>query len=403
VQVLVLNSGSSSIKYRLFDADLGVLATGLLERIGEPQGRATHQLTVDGALREVVDDAPIPDHEVGFARLVAVLEEAGVGTDIGAIGHRVVHGGDEFTEPTIIDHAVIERIRSQVPLAPLHNPANLTGIEVAERLRPDLPQVAVFDTAFHQTLAPHAYRYAVPEELYRDHGVRRYGFHGTSHAYVARRAAAHLGRPLEDLKLITLHLGNGASAAAIDGGRSVETSMGLTPLEGLVMGTRSGDLDAGVIFHLVRQAGRSADEVDTLLNRRSGLKGLCGDNDLRTVAERAAAGDADARLALDVYVHRIRKYVGAYTAVLGGLDALIFTAGVGENADVVRAEVCRDLGVLGIELDPDRNEGARASAAPDGVAELHRGSSRVAVLAVATDEEREIAERTLAAVTSARG
>jgi acetate kinase len=403
VQVLVLNSGSSSIKYRLFDADLRVLATGLLERIGEPAGLATHQLTVDGAVREVVDDAPIPDHEVGFARLVAVLEEAGVGTDIGAIGHRVVHGGDEFTAPTVIDDAVMERIRSQVPLAPLHNPANLTGIEVAERLRPDLPQVAVFDTAFHQTLAPHAYRYALPDELYRDHGVRRYGFHGTSHAYVARRAAAHLGRPLEDLKLITLHLGNGASATAIDGGRSVETSMGLTPLEGLVMGTRSGDLDAGVIFHLVRQAGLSADEVDTLLNRRSGLKGLCGDNDLRTVAERAAAGDVDARLALDVYVHRIRKYVGAYTAVLGGLDALVFTAGVGENADVVRAEVCRDLGVLGIELDPDRNEGARASAAPAGVAELHLASSRVAVLAVATDEEREIAERTLAAVTSARG
>jgi acetate kinase len=403
VQVLVLNSGSSSIKYRLFDADLRVLATGLLERIGEPEGLATHQLTVDGGVREVVDDAPIPDHEVGFARLVAVLEEADVGTDIGAIGHRVVHGGDEFTEPTVIDAAVVERIRSQVPLAPLHNPANLTGIEVAERLRPELPQVAVFDTAFHQTLAPHAYRYALPPELYRDHGVRRYGFHGTSHAYVARRAAAHLGRALEGLKLITLHLGNGASATAIDGGRSVETSMGLTPLEGLVMGTRSGDLDAGVIFHLVRQAGLSADEVDTLLNRRSGLKGLCGDNDLRTVADRAAAGDVDARLALDVYVHRIRKYVGAYTAVLGGLDALIFTAGVGENADVVRAEVCRDLGVLGIELDPDRNQGARASAVPDGVAELHLASSRVAVLAVATDEEREIAERTLAAVTSARG
>jgi acetate kinase len=401
VQVLVLNSGSSSIKYRLFDPDLRVLATGLLERIGEPRGRATHQLTVDGEVREVVDDAPLPDHEVGFARLVAVLEDAGVGTDIGAIGHRVVHGGDEFTAPTVIDGAVLERIRAQVPLAPLHNPANLTGIEVAERLRPDLPQVAVFDTAFHQTLAPHAYRYAVPDALHRDHGVRRYGFHGTSHAYVARRAAGHLARPLEELKLITLHLGNGASATAIDGGRSVETSMGLTPLEGLVMGTRSGDLDAGVIFHLVRQAGMSADEVDTLLNRQSGLKGLCGENDLRAVAERAAAGDTDARLALDVYVHRIRKYVGAYTAVLGGLDALVFTAGVGENADVVRAAVCRGLGVLGIELDEDRNTGSRASQAAEGVVELHADASRVAVLAVATDEEREIAERTLAAVAAA--
>jgi acetate kinase len=399
VQVLVLNSGSSSIKYRLFDHDLSVLATGLLERIGEPVGRATHRFPAED--RDLVAEEPIPDHEVGFARLVAVLEEAGVGTEIGAIGHRVVHGGDEFTAPTVIDEAVIDRIRAQVPLAPLHNPANLTGIEVAERLRPDLPQVAVFDTAFHGTLPPEAYRYAVPAALHHDHGVRRYGFHGTSHAFVARRAAAHLARPLDQLKLITLHLGNGASATAIDGGRSVETSMGLTPLEGLVMGTRSGDLDPAVIFHLIRQAGLTPDEVDTLLNRESGLKGLCGDNDLRSVAERAAAGDADAQLALDVYVHRIRKYVGAYTAVLGGLDALIFTAGVGENADVVRTEVCRDLEVLGIVVDPARNAGARASAAPDGVVELHAHGSPVAVLAVATDEEREIAESTLAAVQPA--
>jgi acetate kinase len=396
VQVLVLNSGSSSIKYQVFDHDLTVLATGLLERIGEPQGRATHRIVADD--RDVVVEEPIADHEVGFARLVAVLEEAGVGTELGAIGHRVVHGGDEFVAPTVIDAAVMDRIRAQVPLAPLHNPANLTGIEVATRLRPELPQVAVFDTAFHGTLPPHVYRYAVPAELHRDHGVRRYGFHGTSHAYVARRAAAHLERPIGELKLITLHLGNGASATAIDGGRSVETSMGLSPLEGLVMGTRSGDIDPAVIFHLVRQAGMSPDEVETLLNRNSGMKGLCGDNDLRTIADRASAGDEDAQLALDVYCHRIRKYVGAYTAVLGGLDALVFTAGVGENADGIRAQVCRDLAVLGIELDPDRNSGARASDGTDGVVAVHTVGSRAAVLVVATAEEREIAESTLAAV-----
>jgi acetate kinase len=396
VQVLVLNSGSSSIKYQVFDHDLTVLATGLLERIGEPQGRATHLIVADD--RELVVEEPIADHEVGFARLVAVLEEAGVGTELGAIGHRVVHGGDEFVAPTVIDAAVMDRIRAQVPLAPLHNPANLTGIEVATRLRPELPQVAVFDTAFHGTLPPHAYRYAVPAELHRDHGVRRYGFHGTSHAYVARRAAEHLGRPIGELKLITLHLGNGASATAIDGGCSVETSMGLSPLEGLVMGTRSGDIDPAVIFHLIRQAGMSPDEVETLLNRRSGMKGLCGENDLRTVADRAGTGDEDAQLALDVYCHRIRKYVGAYTAVLGGLDALVFTAGVGENADGIRAQVCRDLEVLGIELDPGRNTGARAAGATDGVVAVHADGSRAAVLVVATDEEREIAESTLAAV-----
>jgi acetate kinase len=396
VQVLVLNSGSSSIKYQLFDDDLSVLAVGLLERIGEPVGRASHRFpTLD---REVVQDEPIADHEAGFADLVAALDDAGVADDLGAVGHRVVHGGEAFSAPTVVTDEVLDRIRAQVPLAPLHNPANLTGIEVAARLRPDLPQVAVFDTAFHATLPDEVARYAVPAELHDRYGVRRYGFHGTSHAFVARRAAAFLGRPLERCKLVTLHLGNGASATAVDGGRSVETSMGLSPLEGLVMGTRSGDLDPAVIFHLVREAGMDADEVEELLNRRSGLKGLCGDNDLRSVVERAEAGDADARLAFDVYVHRIRKYVGAYTAVLGGLDALVFTAGVGENADVVRAAVCRDLDVLGIVLDDERNTGVRASQVDGGVAALHGDRSRVAVLAVATDEEREIATSTLDAI-----
>jgi acetate kinase len=396
MQVLVLNSGSSSIKYQLFDERLQVLATGLVERIGEEIGHAAHHIA--GSDEATIEDARVPDHAAGFATIVRALERAGVGDDLGAIGHRVVHGGAEFTAPTVIDDHVLERIRAQVPLAPLHNPANLTGIEVATELRPELPQVAVFDTAFHAGLPPAAYRYAIGDEVHRDHGVRRYGFHGTSHAFVAKRAAEHLGRPLEDLALITLHLGNGASVTAIDGGRSVETSMGLSPLEGLVMGTRSGDLDPAVVFHLIRQAGMSAEEVETLLNRRSGLLGLCGDNDLRTIESRAADGDGDARLALDVYVHRIRKYLGAYAAVLGRLDAVVFTAGVGENADGVRQRVCQDLGLLGIRLDDARNDGLRASSVDAGVAAVHADDSRVAVLVVATDEEREIAEQTVIAV-----
>jgi acetate kinase len=399
VQVLVLNSGSSSIKYRVFDDRLAPLAGGLIERIGETEGRATHEARADDGSwhREVVED-PIDDHAAGFRGIMAALEAAGLGDDLGAIGHRVVHGGATFSAPSLIDEATLDGIRDTIPLAPLHNPANLLGIEVARDLRPSLPQVAVFDTAFHASLPEAAYRYALPRELADEHGIRRYGFHGTSHAYVAGRAAAHLGRPLRDLALITLHLGNGASVAAIDGGRSVETSMGLTPLEGLVMGTRSGDLDPAVLLHLQRHAGMSVDEVDTLLNRRSGLVGLCGDNDLRTIEQRAADGDAEAQLALDVYVHRIRRYLGAYAAVLGRLDAVVFTAGVGENADTVRAAVCADLGILGIEVDDARNAGLRANAVEGGVATISTDASPVAVVVVATDEEREIAAQTRAAI-----
>jgi acetate kinase len=397
-QVLVLNSGSSSIKYRLFGADDRERAAGLVERIGEPTGRASHRVVVDGEVHEQVHEAPVADHEVGFAGIVDVLGRAGLADGLAAIGHRVVHGGEEFHEPTVIDGEVLERIRALVPLAPLHNPANLTGIEVARRLRPEVPQVAVFDTAFHRTLPEAASRYAVPEEYVRDHGVRRYGFHGTSHTYVAKRAAEHLGRPLEELAMVTLHLGNGASATAIDGGRSVETSMGLSPLEGLVMGTRSGDIDPAAIFHLIRRAGLSADEVETVLNRRSGLLGLCGDNDLRAVGERAAAGDPVAELALEIYCHRIRKYLGAYAAVLGRLDAVVFTAGVGENSVVVRERVCARLGVLGVELDEVRNRGGSPAGSPTGVRSIGREGGRVAILVVATDEEREIADQTRAAL-----
>ncbi len=397
MQVLVLNSGSSSIKYQLFDEAVERRAWGLVEGIGEPTGRVAHRRAApDGETLTDTHETPVRDHADGFTSIVDALGSAGHADGLGAIGHRVVHGGAAFTRPTLLDDEVVARIADQVPLAPLHNPANLTGIEVARALRGEVPQVAVFDTAFHATLPERAHRYALPTELAETYGIRRYGFHGTSHGYVARRAAEHLRRPIEELAIITLHLGNGASATAVDGGRSVETSMGLTPLEGLVMGTRSGDLDPAVVLHLQRHAGLTVDEVDAVLNRQSGLLGMCGANDVRTVTDRAAAGDHDAELALEVYCHRIRHYVGAYAVALGRLDALVFTAGVGENADTIRARVCDGLGILGIALDPARNDGVRAGETPGGVAALHAAHSAVAVLAVATDEEREIALQTRA-------
>lgn len=396
VEVLVLNSGSSSLKHQLFDMTDGrVLASGLVERIGEAESRVVSRTPgADGALVEHTETVAVADHGAALERIVAALADAGLGRDLAGIGHRVVHGGERFVAPTLIDADVIAGIRDQVPLAPLHNPANLAGIEDALALRPDVPQVAVFDTAFHRTLPEHAYRYAIPTTYYEEHGVRRYGFHGTSHAFVAKRAADHLGRDLDTTNLITAHLGNGASITAIEAGRSVDTSMGLTPLEGLVMGTRSGDLDPAVIFHLERVAGLDSDAVDTVLNKQSGLKGLCGDNDLRTVEERAAAGDAEAALALELYAYRIRKYVGAYTAVLGRVDALVFTAGVGENSPVVRGMVVDGLTGLGYGLDATVND----QRAEGRLLDVTGAGAAVRTLVVPTDEELEIAEQTLACV-----
>ena len=304
-------------------------------------------------------------------------------------------GGESFSAPAVIDEAVIDTIRANIPLAPLHNPANLTGIQSARERFPGVPQVAVFDTAFHQTLPEYAYRYAVPERLYREHGVRRYGFHGTSHRYVRARVAEHLGMPLTGLNAVVLHLGNGASASAVQGGESIDTSMGLTPLEGLIMGTRSGDVDPALHAFLARNAGLSLDEIDALLNGESGLKGLCGSNDLREIHRAADGGESAAALALDMYCYRIRKNLGAYTAVLGRVDAVAFTAGVGENDARVRARCCADLAHLGIVLDPAANE--RPAGDP---AAIHAADSRVQILVVATNEELQIAhevERCLAA------
>jgi acetate kinase len=366
-RVLVLNSGSSSLKYRLFDDDR-VAAKGLVERIGEPGGDAK-------------------DHGDALRAVMASVDLAG----LAAVGHRVVHGGATFSGPTVIDDAVIAEIDRLVPLAPLHNPAALTGIDVARKLLPDVPQVAVFDTAFHASIPPEGVSYAIDAAVAATFGIRRYGFHGTSHAYVARRATELLGVDPADAKLITLHLGNGASACAVDGGRSVATSMGMSPLAGLVLGTRSGDIDPTVVFHLHRVAGLPIDDIERLLTRGSGLAGLSGDNDMRAVQRRRAAGDPAATLAFEVYCRRIKEYVGSYLAVLGRLDAVVFTAGVGENSPGVRAAALAGLTGLGITVDPARNERAEPVISPDG--------SPVAVCVTPTDEELEIATQTRSALS----
>jgi acetate kinase len=390
-RVLVLNCGSSSLKYQLLDmADHRRLAVGLVERIGERTSRLAHTPLADGgALRE--QSGPIADHEAALKAVSQELAADGLGLDspaLAAIGHRVVHGGRRFTEPTLIDEAVLAEIERLVPVAPLHNPANLLGINTARALNPHLPQVAVFDTAFHTTMPEHAARYAIDVATADEHRVRRYGFHGTSHAYVSRQTAALLGRDPSEVNVIVLHLGNGASATAVRGGRCVDTSMGLTPLEGLVMGTRSGDVDPAVVFHLVRVAGMSVDEIDTLLNKRSGLVGLCGDNDMREIARRIGEGDPAARLAFEIYIHRLKKYLGAYYAVLGRVDAVAFTAGVGENSAAVREAALAGLEPLGLAVDPAANAARGADARL-----ISPAGSRVAVAVVPTDEELEIARQ----------
>jgi acetate kinase len=343
-------------------------------------------------------ERPFADHAEALQAVVDAFAEHGPSlaeVSLRAVGHRVVHGGARFSVPVLIDDALVEAVQSLVPLAPLHNPANLAGIATARALFPDLPQVAVFDTAFHQTLPPHAYTYAVPLSLRDEHHIRRYGFHGTSYSFVAGEAARVLGRPLSEVNLIVLHLGNGASAAAIERGRSVDTSMGITPLEGLVMGTRSGDVDPALHAHLHRQLGWSVEDVDRVLNRESGLKGLSGYNDFREVDRWRQFGDEGPMLAFDVFCYRVRKYVGAYYAVLGTVDAVVFTAGVGENAASMRAAALSGLERLGIAVDSERNEQRHDEPwliSPDG--------SDVAVLVVPTNEEWEIARQAMAVVGS---
>ena len=402
--VLVINSGSSSFKYELLEMDgERVLASGLVERIGESGGAIHHTVHAPAGGVQVAmhkatydRDVRIPDHTTGFALMLEAFDEHGPHlTDAPpvAVGHRVVHGGARFFEPTVITPLVEINIDDLSTLAPLHNPGAVEGIIAAKKAFADVPHVAVFDTAFHQTLEPAAFTYAIDAEVAHRHRIRRYGFHGTSHKYVSETAAAFLGRDNAELRQIVFHLGNGASVTAIDGGRSVDTSMGFTPLEGLVMGTRSGDLDPAVLFQLARRAEMSTDDLDRLLNKQSGLLGLAGVSDMRDVLEGRERGDERAALAFDVYIHRLKHYLGAYLAVLGGVDVISFTAGVGENAAAVRAAALAGAEWAGIELDAERN--AARSAGPRVIS---TDRSRVTVLVVPTNEELEIARQTLEAI-----
>jgi acetate kinase len=376
--VLVINSGSSSLKYQLIQPDSGQsLADGVVERIGEPS-------------------SPVADHDAALRMAFDQLSEAGIDLKVcglAAVGHRVVHGGATFYQPTVIDDAMIGELKQLSVLAPLHNPPAVQGIEVARKMLPDVPHVAVFDTAFFHHLPAAAATYAIDRDLARKWRIRRYGFHGTSHRYVSEQAAAFLGRPLTDLNQIVLHLGNGASASAIAVGRPVDTSMGLTPLEGLVMGTRSGDIDPGVIGYLCRAAQMGVDEIESMLNEQSGMLGLAGERDFRRLHEMIQSGDESAQLAYDVFIHRLRKYVGAYLAVLGRTDVVSFTAGIGEHVASVRRDALSGLAVLGIEIDERRNTESSKEAR-----QISTDASAIAVLVIPTNEELAIARDCLRAI-----
>ncbi|MCE5192706.1 MAG: acetate kinase [Candidatus Cryosericum sp.] len=392
MKVLVLNCGSSSIKYKLYDDDQQ-LAEGLLEKIGTAQAQLNH--TVSGQ-KKTVSVHEILEHRAGIELILNVLQdpEKGVVKDIEeiqAVGHRVVHGAESFSESTLITPEVIAKIEECIDIAPLHNPPNLAGIYAISQLLPQVPQVAVFDTAFHQTMPDKAFVYAIPYVFYtRDH-IRKYGFHGTSHYFVAHEAATMLGRPIDELKLITCHLGNGSSVAAVDRGKSVDTSMGFTPLEGLPMGTRSGDIDPAVPLYIMDKEELNLQQINALLNKHSGVLGISGiSNDFRTLEDEAAKGDKRAALALEVFCYRLKKYIGSYIAAMNGVDAIVFTGGIGENSDVVRDMVASDMEFLGVQLDADKNRAKERGKAAD----ISKASSRVKVLVIPTNEELVIARDT---------
>ncbi|MBP2437454.1 acetate kinase [Microbacterium amylolyticum] len=390
--ILVVNSGSSSFKYQLIDmVGETTLASGLVERIGAQLGQAEH--TVAGVSHDIARQ--IPDHTTGFQVMLDAFAAHGPSLAENAptaVGHRVVHGGARFFEATEITDLVEINIDELSVLAPLHNPGALQGIRAARAAFVDVPHVAVFDTAFHQSMPAEAYTYAIDRDVAERHRIRRYGFHGTSHKFVSEAAAAYLQRPLSELKQIVFHLGNGASVTAVDGGSPIDTSMGLTPLEGLVMGTRSGDLDPAILIHLARRAKMSIDDIDEFLNKKSGLVGLAGVSDMRDLQAARTAGDNNAALALDVYAHRLRGYAGAYAAELGGLDVISFTAGVGENVPAVRREALAGLDFFGVEVDDERNE----NAVRGQISRISSDASRVTVLVVPTNEELEIARQSYA-------
>lgn len=374
MRVLVINSGSSSLKYQVRDTDNNdIISQGLIEHIGEG------------------GDGPA-NHGEAMEKVAAMLERELAGKPLDAVGHRVVHGGERFSEPVLINNEITRAIERLNPLAPLHNPANVLGIRAITAKWPDMPQVAVFDTAFHRTLPEHAWRYAVPDSLYREYGIRRYGFHGTSHEFVSGRAAVLMGVPVGEFNAVVAHLGNGVSLTAVQAGVSIDTSMGFTPLEGLVMGTRSGDVDPSILTFLQRQ-GLSAEDIDTMLNRESGLKALFGNNDMRAIVDAAESGDKRARLALDIASYRLAKYIGGYHVAVGGARAIVFTAGIGENSAAFRAMVVARLGALAVKLDDAANHVRSNSPRVVSTAD-----SAIAVLVVPTDEEQAIAEATVVVV-----
>ena len=395
MNVLVINCGSSSLKYQLIDSDTeAVLAKGLCERIGI-DGRLVYQKA--GNDKEITE-ASMPTHKEAIQMVLEALTNEKTGAikslaEVNAIGHRIVHGGEKFASSAIITDEMIKAVEECNDLAPLHNPANLIGIRVCSELMPNVPQVGVFDTAFHQTMPAKAYLYGLPIEYYKNYKVRRYGFHGTSHSYVSKRTAEIIGKPYDEMKIIVCHLGNGASVSAVDCGKSVDTSMGLTPLEGLVMGTRSGDIDPAILEYVGKKENKNIDQLMEVLNKKSGLLGIsCLSSDGRDLEDAAAEGNAKAQLALDIFDYRVIKYVGAYAAVMNGVDAIAFTAGIGENNKELRKNVCANLGYLGVKIDDERNNvrGEERIISTD--------DSKVKVLLVPTNEELAIARETLALV-----
>ena len=400
MKILVLNAGSSSVKYQLFEMNGNhVLASGLIEKIGEDDSLAKIKyLDEKDSEAKIERVGSIRNHDDALAIISALLIETKVIAnldELDGVGHRVVQGGSLFSKPTLVDGHVIEAIEKLISLAPLHNPGNLAGIKVSLEKSPSVPQVAVFDTAFHATLPQYAYLYALPYKLFEEANVRRYGFHGTSHHFIVKEAAKYLQKPLNELNAITLHLGNGASMCAVKNGQSIDTTMGLTPLEGLIMGTRSGDIDPAILFYLARTQGYTIDALDKLLNKESGLKGICGNNDMREIGKMAEEGNAKAKLALEMFSYRIKKYIGAYSAVLGRVDCVIFTGGIGENDSDVRLNSCKELLNLGIEIDEGVNN-QRCSV----ITHISTANSPVKVLVIPTNEELEIALQTKEVIES---
>ncbi|MEN8117811.1 MAG: acetate kinase [Bacteroidota bacterium] len=392
MNILVVNAGSSSIKYQLIDMTTEKpLSSGIVERIGLEEGTITHKTFINGEEKKTKETFPIPNHTVGLKRVAELLTDPKIGvianpSEIKAVGHRLVHGGETFTKTVVITDQVKAKVKELFPLAPLHNPANLTGVEVAEEVFPHATQIGVFDTAFHQTMPEVAYRYAIPTSLYKEIGIRKYGFHGTSHKYVSEKACQYLGK--KGAKVVTIHIGNGASMAAVVGGVCIDTTMGLGPLSGLIMGTRSGDIDPSIIFYLVEQKGYTIEEVSKILNKESGMVGLTGDTDMRDIESRVLNNDPVAKLAYDMYAYRIKQYIGNYAAAMNGLDAIIFTAGVGENDALVRERVCTNMEYFGIEFDAERNKIRNSQ-----VREINKEGSKTKALIIPTNEELEIAKQ----------